>query len=79
MTEEKNKLETWEEIIIDFFENKVKDIATKKPCLLYKCREDLGKKLKSLESGGNTKKTEKLKNDIEEKEKELCRLRHILC
>ncbi len=69
MNEETKKPESWKEVIIDFFENRV---ATSK---LYKARKHIDEKLKNIKSEKDSKKLEKLKIDKAKKQEELIQLR----
>lgn len=60
MSEEKKKLETWEEVIVDFFEHKVQK------CKLFKAREYIEKKEKEI---GIEKDEKKLQRAAKAKEK----------
>src|SRR3989338_8670377 len=77
MTKETKKLETWEEVIVDFFENKVENITNepKVKCLLFNARKFIDEKSKNIEQKNDPKELEKLKKAKEEKEKELNQLR----
>ncbi|OQK16924.1 hypothetical protein AU255_03210 [Methyloprofundus sedimenti] len=69
MSEEARKLESWESVIVDFFEKK---IAQSK---LYKVREYIEKKDKDINSEKDIKKVEKLIKAKEDKQNELNELR----
>ncbi|OIQ03527.1 MAG: hypothetical protein COS82_05565 [Zetaproteobacteria bacterium CG06_land_8_20_14_3_00_59_53] len=69
MSEETKKLETWNEVIIHFFEYKV---ATSK---LYKAREYIEAKDKDIVSEKEAKKIERLIKAKEKKQLELEQLR----
>jgi len=69
MSEETRKLETWKDVIVDFFENRV--AASK----LYKAREYVEKKEIEIESEKDPKKLEKQKKAKEKKQLELEKLR----
>jgi CRISPR-associated protein Csy1 len=69
MSEETTKFETWNDVIVDFFENKV---ATSK---VYKTREYIEKKEKEIKSEKNKKKLERQNKAKSEKQIELKYLR----
>lgn len=78
MTEENKEFETWEDVIVDFFEHKVENIQNsnpKIPCKIYKAREYIRDKEKSIKSEKDNKKIEKLIKDKEKKQSELNQLR----
>ncbi len=70
MDEEERALESWEEVIIDFFENRVGQSK------LFKAREYIEKKDKDIKSEKEKKKLEKL---IEAKEKKQNELKNLRC
>jgi len=69
MNEEIKRLETWNDVIVDFFENRV---AQSK---LYKARDYISKKDKEIESEKDPKKLERVKKAKETKQQELGQLR----
>ncbi len=75
MNEEKRKLETWEEMILDFFEQKVQNIKSGQKCKLFSAREYIEKKDKEIETGKDVKKVQRAIKAKEQKEKEYGQLR----
>lgn len=77
MTKETKKLETWEEVIVDFFENKVENITNKPKvkCLLFNARKFIDEKSKNIKQEKDAGKIKKLEKEKEDKEKELNQLR----
>jgi len=78
MSEENRKLENWEEVIVDFFENKVENIQSsnpKIPCNLHKASKFIADKEKAIESETNLKKVGGLREAKEKKQIELIKLR----
>ena len=69
MSEEKKRFETWEEVIVNFFEHKISDSE------MYKAREYIEKKDNEISSERDEKKLEKLKNRRKEKVDKLAELR----
>ena len=69
MSENTERLDSWEKVIVDFFEQK---IAQSK---LYKARDYISKKDKDISSEKNEKKLEKLIKAREEKQNELKKLK----
>jgi CRISPR-associated protein Csy1 len=69
MTEAEKSLETWEDVIVDFFENKISGTN------LFKAREYINKKQKEIESEKNHDKKDKLIKAKKIKNNQLIQLR----
>jgi CRISPR-associated protein Csy1 len=78
MSDKIRGLESWERVIVDFFEHKVENIKSnnpKTPCKLYKTRKYIEDKEKAIKSETSPKKIEKLITAKEVKQNELNKLR----
>ena len=71
----KCKFETWEEVIVGFFEQKVQNIKSGHKCKLFSAREYIGKKEKEIETEKDEKKLQRAIKAKEKKEKEYDQLR----
>ncbi len=69
MVKDKEVFETWEEVIVYFFENRISQSS------LYKAKDYIQKKRNELKSEKDDKKIKSLGQKIDEKEKELLELR----
>ncbi len=64
MKDEK-KFESWNEVIVDFFEYRVEKINTKQQCKIYRARVNLKNKETKISTEKNLKKSNKLKEEFE--------------
>ena len=70
MIEEKKDLETWESVIVDFFEHKVQNIKTGQKCKLFAAREYIEKKEEEIATEKDKKKLQRAIKAKEKKQKE---------
>ncbi len=73
-----DKFKNWQEVIVDFFENRVENIKSSKPkipCKLYKAREYIEKRTKEIELEKDAEKCKKIETKKNKKIEELKQLR----
>lgn len=75
MNEEKRAFETWGEVILDFFEQKIQNIKSDQKCKLFSAREYIEKKDKEIETEKDEKKVQRAIKAKEQKKKEYGQLR----
>lgn len=75
MNEKSNEFETWEEVILDFFEQKVQKIKNGQKCKLFSAREYIEKKEEEIETEKDEKKLQREIKAKEKKQKEYEQLR----
>jgi len=75
MNEKTNEFETWEEVILDFFERKVQNIKSGQKCKLFSTREYIEKKEEEIETEKDEKKLQRAIKAKEKKQKEYEQLR----